>query len=178
MAAPVLATPHLILGGSRSGKSRYACHLAEASALPVHFIATAQAHDAEMAARIRQHQAERPPHWQLHEEPLALAERLRSLLDPQRVVLVDCLTLWLTNLLLDPQADRLQEERQALLEVVRACHTPLLLVSNETGLGVTPLGELTRRFVDENGRMNQELAQICPQVSWVVAGLPQRLKGA
>ncbi len=169
--------PHLLLGGTRSGKSRHACRLAEESSLPVLLIATAYASDSEMAERIQQHKLNRPTHWQVIEEPLALAATLRTVLDHQRLVLVDCLTLWLTNLLLTDHGERLAAEQQALLECVQDNSAPLLLVSNESGLGITPMGELTRRFVDANGRLNQELAEICPRVTWIVAGLPHPLKG-
>lgn len=168
---------HLILGGVRSGKSAYAEELARQSALPVTYLATARPEDAEMRARIAHHQRTRPAHWRTVEEPLALVDRLDHLAREHPLILVDCLTLWLTNLLLEPDTLRSQREVQRLLE--RLPHWParLILVSNETGLGITPLGELTRRFGDEMGRLHQALARQCEEVTLMVAGLPLTLKG-
>lgn len=168
---------HLILGGVRSGKSAYAEELARQSALPVTYLATARPEDAEMRARIEHHQRTRPAHWRTVEEPLALVDCLDHLTQDNSLILVDCLTLWLTNLLLDPDTRRSQREAQRLLD--RLPHWParLILVSNETGLGITPLGELTRRFSDEMGRLHQALARQCEGVTLMVAGLPLTLKG-
>ncbi|MCC4261446.1 bifunctional adenosylcobinamide kinase/adenosylcobinamide-phosphate guanylyltransferase [Pseudomonas aestusnigri] len=167
----------LILGGARSGKSRYAERRATESGLEVVYIATCQPRDAEMRERIERHRKQRPAHWALVEEPLALARMLREQAREDRCLLVDCLTLWLSNLLLvgDPQA--WVRERSALLETLPALPGRLLLVSNETGLGVVPMGELTRRFVDEAGWLHQALAAKCERVVFCVAGLPQVLKG-
>lgn len=167
----------LILGGARSGKSRYAERRATESGLDVVYIATCQPRDAEMRERIERHRDQRPAHWALFEEPLALARVLREQAREDRCLLVDCLTLWLSNLLLvgDPQA--WVRERSALLETLPALPGRLLLVSNETGLGVVPMGELTRRFVDEAGWLHQALAADCERVVFCVAGLPQVLKG-
>lgn len=167
----------LILGGARSGKSRYAERRATESGLEVVYIATCQPRDAEMRERIERHRNQRPAHWALVEEPLALARMLREQAREDRCLLVDCLTLWLSNLLLvgDPQA--WVRERSALLETLPALPGRLLLVSNETGLGVVPMGELTRRFVDEAGWLHQALAAKCERVVFCVAGLPQVLKG-
>ncbi|MBF0627736.1 MAG: bifunctional adenosylcobinamide kinase/adenosylcobinamide-phosphate guanylyltransferase [Magnetococcales bacterium] len=176
---PGNVSAHLILGGARSGKSALATRLAEESGLPVVFIATAQARDAEMAARIARHQAERPSGWTLIEEPVALAQALTTHANPQRFVVVDCLTLWLANLLLAPDhAARFADERHALLETVPRLSGPVVLVSNETGLGVIPMGEINRRFVDESGWLHQDLARSCDRVSLMVAGLPLTLKGS
>ncbi len=133
----------LILGGARSGKSRLAERLAAESGLAVSYIATAQAGDGEMGRRIAEHRARRPAHWRTLEEPLALAATLRSEAEPGRCLLVDCLTLWLTNLLLCDDPQRLDGEREALLECLGALPGRIILVSNETGLGVVPLGELS-----------------------------------
>lgn len=167
----------LILGGARSGKSGLAERLASDSGLEVVYIATAQAHDAEMAARISHHRDRRPAHWQSVEEPLALADTLRTYAQPDRCVLVDCLTLWLSNLLGDGDDRRLGREYEALLDVLPALPGELLFVSNEVGLGVVPMGELTRRFVDETGRLHQAMAARCERVLFVTAGLPLSLKG-
>lgn len=167
----------LILGGARSGKSGLAERLARDSGREVVYIATAQAHDAEMAARISHHRDRRPAHWQSVEEPLALADTLRAYAHPDRCVLVDCLTLWLSNLLGDADDKRLGHECEALLDVLPALPGELLFVSNEVGLGVVPMGELTRRFVDEAGRLHQAMAARCERVLFVAAGLPLPLKG-
>ena len=166
----------LILGGARSGKSACAERLASASGLNVVYIATAQANDTEMAARIAHHRASRPAHWQSVEEPLALAAALRQHARTDRCLLVDCLTLWLSNLLGQDDEARFAQERDALLETLPALEGELLLVSNEVGLGIVPMGALTRRFVDEAGRLHQALAARCEQVLFVAAGLPLVLK--
>jgi len=167
----------LILGGARSGKSRLAERLARESGLAVCYVATSQALDDEMAARIAQHRARRPAEWALVEEPLALARVLREQAAPGRCLLVDCLTLWLTNLLLADDPQRLAQEREALLECLAELPGRVILVSNETGLGVVPLGELSRRYVDEAGWLHQALAERCRRVLFCVAGLPMTLKG-
>ena len=165
----------LILGGARSGKSRLALQRAEATGKPVSFIATAQAHDAEMAARIARHQAERPSHWTTIEAPLDLAGAIRAA--GAGCIVVDCLTLWLTNCLCQPDPAAFDDARAALLAALAARRDDLILVSNETGLGIVPLGELTRRFVDEAGWLNQDIAQLADEVVFVAAGLPLVLKG-
>jgi adenosyl cobinamide kinase/adenosyl cobinamide phosphate guanylyltransferase len=168
----------LILGGARSGKSRLAEKLAAQSGLEVTYIATSQALDDEMAARIAHHRAVRPAAWGLVEEPLELARVLRDNAAPQRCLLVDCLTLWLTNLLMLDDPARLDAERQALLDVLADLPGRVILVSNETGLGVVPLGELTRRYVDQAGWLHQAVAERAERVVFTVAGLPMLLKGA
>ncbi len=167
----------LILGGARSGKSRLAERLAVESGLAVTYIATTQPLDGEMSERIAHHRARRPASWRLIEEPLALASILREHARADRCLLVDCLTLWLTNLLMLDDASRLVEERDALLECLHELPGRVLMVSNETGLGVVPLGELTRRYVDETGLLHQALAERCQRVIFTVAGLPMTLKG-
>ena len=166
----------LILGGARCGKSRLAERRATDSALPVTYIATGSAGDAEMAARIAHHQAQRPPHWGLIEEPLELAAVLQQNAAAGRCLLVDCLTLWLSNLLHAGEAS-LQQQVPRLLEILPALPGRILLVSNEVGMGIVPAGELSRRFVDEAGRLHQHLAGQCDRVTLVVAGLPYPLKG-
>jgi adenosylcobinamide kinase/adenosylcobinamide-phosphate guanylyltransferase len=168
----------LILGGARSGKSRLAEKLAEDSGLPVTYIATSQALDGEMSARIRQHRERRPADWALVEEPVELARVLQELASPERCLLVDCLTLWLTNLLMLEDQARLIAEREALLDCLSELPGRIILVSNETGLGVVPMGELTRRYVDESGWLHQAIAERCQRVIFTVAGLPMLLKGA
>lgn len=167
----------LILGGVRSGKSRLAEQQARTSALEVVYIATARAGDAEMQERVRLHRASRPAHWPVVEEPVALAAALRTHAAADRCILVDCLTLWLTNLLCAEDASLLARERDDLLHTLPGLPGHIILVGNETGLGVVPLGELTRRFVDEAGRLHQLLAQDCDRVIFTIAGLPHILKG-
>ncbi|MFW9269983.1 bifunctional adenosylcobinamide kinase/adenosylcobinamide-phosphate guanylyltransferase [Pseudomonas sp. D2-30] len=167
----------LILGGARSGKSRLAEKLAASTGLPVTYIATSQPLDGEMNERVAQHRARRPAEWALVEEPLALARVLEENAAHDQCLLVDCLTLWLTNLLMLDDADRLVAEREALLDCISALPGEVIFVSNETGMGVVPLGELTRRYVDEAGWLHQALAERCQRVVLTVAGLPLTLKG-
>lgn len=167
----------LILGGARSGKSALAEARAAGSGLAVTYIATAQALDTEMAARIDRHRARRPQQWQCVEEPLALAATLRVHAGVGRCLVVDCLTLWLGNLLGDSDSERFARERDALLRTLPALPGRVILVSNEVGQGIVPLGALSRRFVDEAGWLHQALARQCANVGLVVAGLPLWLKG-
>ncbi len=165
----------LILGGARSGKSAFAQRMATASGLEVLYLATAQASDAEMAERIARHRAERPHDWGLVEEPLTLAAALRTHAAPNRCLLVDCLTLWLSNLLAAGD-ESLNVETQALLATLPILPGHLLLVSNEVGQGIVPANPLARRFRDEAGRLHQAVAHGCDRVSFVIAGLPLTLK--
>jgi adenosylcobinamide kinase/adenosylcobinamide-phosphate guanylyltransferase len=170
----------LILGGARSGKSR----LAEARCLDLQrastkqeliYIATATAGDSEMAARIAMHQRDRDPRWQVVEAPLELVDVLAKL-SPDSVVLVDCLTLWLTNWLCENGLEAYLAERMRLLEVLAQSQAHIVLVSNEVGHGIVPMGELSRQFVDESGRLHQAIAAIASRVQFVMAGLPLTLK--
>ncbi|HHC73141.1 MAG TPA: bifunctional adenosylcobinamide kinase/adenosylcobinamide-phosphate guanylyltransferase [Thiotrichales bacterium] len=166
----------LILGGVRSGKSRLAERLATESGLQVVYLATATAGDAEMRSRIDAHRRHRPPHWSTVEEPLALASTLQALDRPDLCVVVDCLTLWLTNLLMEGES-RLERETRALLEGLPGLEATLVLVGNETGMGVIPASALARLFCDAAGRLHQRLAERCDRVVLTVAGLPHLLKG-
>lgn len=165
----------LILGGARSGKSALAEQRAAASGQAVTFVATAEAGDAEMAARIAAHRERRPAHWTTVEAPRELAAALRAHAGPGRLLLVDCLTLWLANLVADDTA--LEHERAALLAALPALAGEIVLVSNEVGLGIVPDNPLGRRFRDAAGRLNQEVAGACERVTLVAAGLPLTLKG-
>jgi adenosylcobinamide kinase/adenosylcobinamide-phosphate guanylyltransferase len=167
----------LILGGARSGKSRLAEKLATDSGLSVTYIATSQPLDGEMTARVAHHRERRPSEWGLIEEPVELARVLKENASPNHCLLVDCLTLWLTNLLMLEDPDRLNDEREALLQTLATLPGEIIFVSNETGMGVVPLGELTRRYVDEAGWLHQALAERCQRVVLTVAGLPLTLKG-
>jgi adenosylcobinamide kinase/adenosylcobinamide-phosphate guanylyltransferase len=168
----------LILGGARSGKSRLAEKLASESGLGVIYIATSQPLDGEMNQRVELHRQRRPDNWGLIEEPVELARVLKLSARPDSCLLVDCLTLWLTNLLMLDDPQRLAQEREALLDCLAELPGEIIFVSNETGLGVVPLGELTRRYVDEAGWLHQALADRCQRVVFTVAGLPMTLKGS
>lgn len=167
----------LILGGARSGKSVLAERLATESDRDVVYIATAECRDAEMSERIAHHRARRPQRWQCVEEPLALADSLRLHAREDRCVLVDCLTLWLSNLLGNDDPACFVRERDALLATLPELPGAITFVSNEVGLGIVPMGELSRRFVDEAGRLHQALGAQCERVIFVAAGLPLVLKG-
>lgn len=167
---------HLILGGARSGKSGYAEQRAKDSGKDVVYIATAKVMDDEIAQRVERHKQDRPSHWITVEEPLYLAASLQKWASPKRVILVDCLTMWLMNLLTHHNPAQCQNEQQKLLEVITALSGEIVLVSNEVGMGIIPMGELTRQYVDEAGRLHQALAQKVAQVTLMVAGLPHQLK--
>ena len=164
-----------ILGGARSGKSTFAQQRAITSGLGVFYLATAQAGDAEMVERIARHRAERPADWGLVEEPLALAAALRAHAHPNRCLLIDCLTLWLSNLLAAGD-DRLTVEIDALLDTLPTLPGHILLVSNEVGQGIVPANPLARRFRDEAGRLHQKIADRCDRAIFIMAGLPLILK--
>lgn len=171
-------TSVLVLGGARSGKSRYAENRLEAFCAGTDgrfaYIATAQAKDCEMAERIAHHRAGRDPRWQTIEAPLHLPEAITNSVGSADAILVDCLTLWLTNVLL---ADRdAGVAAESLAAAVAACPLPLVLVANEVGLGIVPENALARRFRDEAGRLNQKLAAVADEVVLVAAGLPLVLK--
>lgn len=171
---------HLILGGARSGKSRYAEQLAVESGLEVVYIATAQVYDAEFAERIRHHQQRRPSNWPVIEQPFFLADTLKAQAAEGKFLLVDCLTLYLAQWLCPdchpPQDKSWKEEREAFLACLPDLPGQIALVSNEVGLGIVPLGEINRQFQDEAGRLNQAVASLSDQVSFMVAGLPMSLK--
>lgn len=167
----------LILGGARSGKSRLAEQTAILSGFPVIYIATAQAWDDEMHQRIEHHQAQRPKEWSLAEEPFYLAERLQQIDQARQVILIDCLTLWMSNLLMQEEAGLQDNECTKLLQILPKLKSEIILVSNETGLGVVPMGQISRKFVDESGRLHQQLGKIADKVIFCVAGFPMILKG-
>ena len=171
---------HLILGGARSGKSYYAEQLAQASHKEVIYIATGVAGDDEMQARINKHQAERPRYWQTIEEPILIADVLSQYADTHNYLLVDCLTLWLNNILFDARGDYQEDifllQKQALLGLLPDLQTDITFVSNEVGSGIVPMDKMSRRFVDEAGKLHQQLAKLCSHVTLVTAGLPLALK--
>lgn len=166
----------LVLGGARSGKSRIAQELASAAQLPVVYIATATALDEEMTARIEHHQHNRPSEWRLRECPLDLATALQEETQQSQTILVDCLTLWLNNQLFEYPEQDFSALFDTLVNSLNTNNANVIFVANEVGLGIIPLGEVSRKFVDEAGRLNQRLAQIADKVLFVAAGLPLALK--
>ncbi len=166
----------LVLGGARSGKSRTAQQIAERASARRIYVATAQPFDDEMRERIAHHRRERGGSWQTQDAPLDLAEAIRAATGPGQVALVDCLTLWLSNVMLAGRdAER---ETGALLRAVREATGPLVMVSNEVGQGIVPATPLGRAFRDEQGRLNQRVAEVCDAVVFVAAGCPILLKPA
>lgn len=163
---------HLILGGARSGKSRYGEGLAAESGYLVKYVATAKAYDSEMERRIEQHKLDRPDHWLSVEEPLALASLVGD--SSGHIILVDCLTLWLMNLM-EAEVDIVNAVDEFILSL-QSRKSPVILVSNEISMGVVPMGEMSRMYVDELGRLHQKIAQIADQVTLMVAGLPHKIK--
>lgn len=181
-------TRTLVFGGARSGKSAHAEKLADDSGKEVIYIATAQAGDAEMTARIAHHRQQRKPGWTTVEEPLALGDAITRWSAPQRLILVDCLTVWLSNLLFVQQQDFpeigevippacFHEQRECFFLALQQAACDVILVSNEVGMGIVPQGAVSRWFVDEAGRLNQAVAARCERAVWVAAGLPLTLKG-
>jgi adenosylcobinamide kinase/adenosylcobinamide-phosphate guanylyltransferase len=186
---------HLVLGGARSGKSRFAEQEAIASGKNVVYVATATVYDDEMQQRINRHIDDRPDHWLTIEEPLLLAQVVKKHAGENVCILVDCLTLWLTNVLMAEQdssvnigqeaslsearqldVKSLSEYKEELLETLASVPGQIVLVSNEVGQGIVPMGALSRRFVDEAGWLHQDIARIADKVTLVVAGLPMVLK--
>ena len=171
---------HLILGGARSGKSRFAEERvrqlvsdSDTQIVP-YYLATATAEDDEMITRIRQHQQQRNENWRLIEEPIELAKMITDKNHNHNdVILIDCLTLWLSNCL---HKKCWPKQKAALLKAVEQSTSTLVMVSNEVGSGIIPMGQLSREFVDESGRLHQDLASIANTVTLVVAGLPLSLK--
>ena len=178
----------LIIGGARSGKSSLAERRAAESAKRVVYVATAQALDGEMSRRIAIHQERRPASWGLVEAPLELAAALQQYAGPDVCLLLDCLTLWLSNLLFAGEAARQAENGEAidcpldashvqsLLEVLPQCPGQIIIVSNEVGWGIVPMSPVSRLFADEQGRLNQRVAAVCEQVTLVAAGQALKLK--
>ncbi|MDZ4098138.1 MAG: bifunctional adenosylcobinamide kinase/adenosylcobinamide-phosphate guanylyltransferase [Methylophilaceae bacterium] len=170
----------LILGGARSGKSAYAEQLAQDSGHAVTYIATAQVYDDEFKQRIAHHQSRRPQHWALIEEPHYLAKTLVANAAADRCLIVDCFTLWLAQWICSdcnpPKDSSWQQEREHLLTTLNSLPGRIILVSNEVGMGIVPLGEINRQFQDEQGRLNQAVAKVADEVIFVAAGLPIKLK--
>ena len=180
----------LILGGARSGKSLLAEQRAAQSGRQVIYLATAEARDGEMTRRIAHHRERRPADWGCAEEPLYLADKLRAVATPDTCILVDCLTLWLSNLLFAGRAATqaeanaaidcplLREQTGALIDLLPQLPGQVILVSNEVGWGIVPMHPVSRLFADEQGRLNQRVAAVSDEVTLVAAGLPLVLKAA
>ena len=166
----------LVLGGVRSGKSRYAESLAQEAVGPITLIATGTAGDEEMAARIAVHRARRPIRWTVIEEPLYLSSALSRASKPNSVIVIDCLTLWLSNLLCHTDTRLLDSEVQGLIDVLPDLTGSYIFVGNEVGFGIMPINNLARRFGDAAGLLHQRLAAACDRVVLTVAGLPLTLK--
>ncbi|BCN93189.1 adenosylcobinamide kinase/adenosylcobinamide phosphate guanyltransferase [Thiomicrorhabdus immobilis] len=177
---------HFILGGARSGKSRFAENLAkqfESQGKTVFYVATATTQyvdendqtqvNQEMLQRIEIHQSDRPSHWQTIESPIHLSKTLRSLDSQNHCILIDCLTLWSLNLL---EADSMQSEKRNLMACLATLSAEVIMVSNEVGMGIVPLGEFTRQYVDELGRLHQEIAAASQNMIFMVAGQPITVK--
>ncbi|MCX7823658.1 MAG: bifunctional adenosylcobinamide kinase/adenosylcobinamide-phosphate guanylyltransferase [Syntrophobacterales bacterium] len=168
---------HLILGGARSGKSRYAEKIISSfpSSPPYLYVATAKALDEEMAERIKSHKARRGKEWITYEEPLRLGQLLEKLNSSQSPVLIDCLTIWLSNLLI--AQENIEEEVEKLCDSIHDGNFPLVvMVSNEVGLGIVPENELARKFRDVVGWVHQRIASQCTHVTWMIAGIPVMVK--
>jgi adenosylcobinamide kinase/adenosylcobinamide-phosphate guanylyltransferase len=170
-----MASSTLILGGARSGKSRYAENLVTASGLERHYIATGRAWDEEMRDRIDQHKADRGDLWTTHEEPLDLVGCLAANDGEGRAILVDCLTLWVTNLMMDERD--MAAEFAALAAYLPLAKARLVIVSNEVGLGIVPENRMARDFRDHAGRLHQMIAAAAADVYFIAAGLPLKMKG-
>ncbi len=166
----------LVLGGARSGKSAFAEKLASEGGREKVFLATCEVHDDEMVQRVRKHKSRRGPEWQLVEEPLELAQRLNSVANAQNCIVVDCLTLWLTNLVMNKRDIEL--ECEGLVEMLQgvARDNSIVLVSSEVGHGIVPFRKMARAFRDQAGQLHQDIAAIADHVWFVTAGLPQKLK--
>ncbi|MDO6783296.1 bifunctional adenosylcobinamide kinase/adenosylcobinamide-phosphate guanylyltransferase [Neptunomonas phycophila] len=165
---------HFILGGARSGKTSYAEMLAQQSKKPVLYLATAKAHDNEMQDRIIHHQRSRPEHWTTREEPFDIDKIISDNSYSSHCILIDCLTLWVTNLLCDERDVSAYKAR--LLSALDETQTDVFVVSNETGMGVVPMGSLTRQFCDESGWLHQAVAAKADKVTLMVAGIPMPVK--
>ena len=165
----------LVLGGARSGKSVFAENLVLTSGLNAHYLATGRAWDDEMRKRIDLHQSRRGDVWTSHEEPLAVVEALDRLNDPENIVLIDCLTLWVTNLMMEDRA--IASEFSHLVSHVSQSKARLVFVSNEVGLGIVPDNKMARDFRDHAGRLHQMIGAVAKEVYFIAAGLSLKMKG-
>jgi len=166
----------LVLGGARSGKSSYAQKLAEQDWQHPLYLAPAEALDPEMVKRVKLHREQRGPKWGCVEEPLDLARVILGTTPKRDVILLDCATLWLTNVLLKEGEAAIQPRQQELIDAMRASPCDIIIVSNEVGMGIVPESALGRTFRDLQGRLNQNLAALADSVIFVIAGLPMKIK--
>jgi len=168
----------LITGGCRSGKSRFALDYANQYFSKKLYLATCEALDEEMAQRIEHHKKMRSPEWQTIEEPIEIVNKIRRYGDEVDVILLDCITLWLSNLLMRRKNDsEIMEEVSRLIDTMKEKRTSFILVSNEVGLGIVPVDPLSRRFRDLSGMANQKIAEVVNTVILMVSGIPIFLKG-
>lgn len=174
---------HLVIGGARSGKSRFAESLVKSieTCQPdstVIYIATATADDSEMASRISHHQKNRPGAWELIEEPFNLAQLIERLNQSEQIILIDCMTLWISNWLCDDNRESFawQKQSEDFLEALSDSQAKIVIVSNEVGSGIVPMGNISREFVDLAGWLNQKLAEMVNDVTLVLNGIPMALK--
>ncbi|MFA0440870.1 bifunctional adenosylcobinamide kinase/adenosylcobinamide-phosphate guanylyltransferase [Vibrio sp. 10N.222.51.C12] len=167
----------LIIGGARSGKSSFAEQVAKESKKFVTYIATSQVYDDEMAKRVEKHRVQRPAGWKVVEEPIELAQALKKYSRKENCILVDCLTLWLSNCMFSQDYREWDPIKQEFLALLNSLPGQVVLVTNEIGCGVVPMGKETRRFVDEAGELHQAIAKRAARVTLVTAGLPLVLKG-
>jgi adenosylcobinamide kinase/adenosylcobinamide-phosphate guanylyltransferase len=169
----------LITGGCRSGKSRFALDDANRHFSKKLYLATCEALDEEMAQRIEDHKKMRGPEWQTVEEPIKIVEGIRQYQDGVEVILLDCITLWLSNLLTKGNTDlKIMDEINRFVEMIKQTPASLIIVSNEVGMGIVPVDPLGRRFRDLSGMANQRIAQVAETVIFMVSGIPIFLKGA
>ena len=166
----------LVLGGARSGKTGYALEIAKSFGDRVTWIATAEAYDDEMQDRINNHKAERPAHWKTIESSLKLSNALLESAEDNRCVVVDCLTLWVSNWICKDEEEAFIKEREAFMQALQNSSGKIVLVSNEVGWGIVPDNALSRRFRDTAGRLHQDIAKIAMSVTLVVAGIPMHIK--
>lgn len=166
----------LVLGGARSGKTGYALDIAKGFGDAVTWIATAEAYDDEMLDRINNHKAERPASWKTIESPLKLSSAILESTETNRCVVVDCLTLWVSNWLCKDEEQAFIKERESFMNTLMNCPGKVVLVSNEVGWGIVPENSLSRRFRDTVGRLHQDIAKIAAAVTLVVAGIPMHIK--
>lgn len=167
----------LVLGGTRSGKSSWALHYTEQQYSSYLFLATAHVLDEEMAERIRLHHASRGADWQLVEEPIEISDVLKTRCGSVEAVLIDCLTVWLSNVLLEKGDQKIGRYQTDFLETLSAIPQTVVMVSNEVGMGIVPVSPLGRKFRDISGHLNQEMAAVADRVVFLTAGLPMYLKG-
>jgi adenosylcobinamide kinase/adenosylcobinamide-phosphate guanylyltransferase len=165
----------LVLGGARSGKSAFAEQLVAGTGRTRHYVATGRAWDEEMRERIARHRLDRGEGWETHEEPIELVRQLELLNDPANVILVDCLTLWVTNLMMEERV--MAEEFARLAAYLPKMSANLVIVSNEVGMGIVPENRMARDFRDHAGRLHQAVAASASEVYFVAAGLPLKMKG-